>query len=97
MRTDIYPIAAKKVYQRAKELYEGEVYEEAITWLAAASEMDKENENPIYYIGRCYQAMGKYNEAIEYYNKTLEIAPNSALKEMVEERIDDCKTKLASE
>ena len=97
MRTDIYPVAAKKVYQRAKELYDGEMYEEAITWLSAASEMDKDNENPVYYIGRCHQATGKYQEAIDYYNRTLEIAPNSALKEMIEERISDCETKLASE
>ncbi len=97
MRSDVYPTAAKKVYQRAKEIYDSEMYEEAITWLSAAAEMDKESENPVYYIGRCYQALEQYTLATESYEKALEIAPNSTLKEMIEERIADCKAKQASE
>ena len=91
MRTNVYPTAAKKVYQRAKGIYDSEMYEEAITWLSAASEMDKTNENPLYYIGRCYQATEKYQEAISYYDKALEVSPNSTLKEMIEERKKECE------
>ena len=71
------------------------MYEEAITWLSAASDMDKENENPVYYIGRSYQALEKYQEALEYFRKTLEIAPNTTLKELVEERIEACEKELS--
>ena len=95
MRNDVYPVAAKKVYSRAKDLFEREMYEEAISWLMAASDMDTTSENPIYYIGRCYQALGKYEEAIENYRRTLEVVPNSTLKEMVEERIKECERELS--
>ena len=95
MRDDIYPTAAKKVYSRAKDLYESEMYEEAIQWLSAASKMDPKSENPVYYMGRCYQAMGRYDEAIEYYHKTVEVSPNTTLKEMVDERIKECEKELS--
>ena len=94
MRDEVYAVAAKKVYARAKDLFERELYEEAISWLSAAADMDTENENPIYFIGRSYQALGKYEEALGYYRRTLEIAPNSSLKELIEERIDLCEKEL---
>ena len=94
MRDDVYPVAAKKVYSRAKDLFEREMYEEAILWLSAAADMDTSNENPLYFIGRSYQALGNYEEAINYYKKTLEVAPNTSLKELVEERMDACEKEL---
>ena len=95
MRNDIYPKAAKKVYARAKDIYENEMYEEAVDWMSAAAAMDTENENPLYYLGKSYQALDRYKEALDAYNKTLEVDPNSTLKEMIEERISECKKKLS--
>ena len=94
MRKEIYPLAGKKVYSRAKDIYENEMYEEAIDWMSAAAAMDPENGNPWYYLGRSYQALEKYKEALDAYNKTLEVDPNSTLKEMIEERIAECQKKV---
>ena len=94
MRDEIYPMASKLVYQRAKDLFDVESYEEAIEWLSAAYDMNPESENPLYYLGRSYQEMEKYEEAFESYGKALEVNPNSTLKEMIKEKMDQCKKEL---
>ena len=52
-----------------KNLYENEMYDEAVMWLNAACDMDTTYDNPYYYLGKSYQAMGKYEEAIERYGR----------------------------
>ena len=96
MRSEVYPLASKKVYNAGKNLFENEMYEEAVEWMTAASDMEPDNDNPLYYLGKSYQALGKYEEAIESYNKVTEIVPNSTLKEMVAERINECKAAIES-
>ena len=91
MRSEIYPLASKKVYNAGKNLYETEMFDEAISWLTAASDMDPESDNPLYYLGKSYQALAKYEDAIATYRKLLETVPNSTLKDMVNERIKECQ------
>ena len=95
MRDEIYPLASKLVYQRAKDLFEVQTYEEAVSWFSAAAAMNPDSENPLYYCGRCYQEMGEYALAVENYENALSIAPNSALKSMIEEKIAACKKELS--
>ena len=91
MRSEIYPLASRKVYDAGRNIYEQGVYEEAINWLKAASDMDENFDSPFYYLGKSYQALGLYEEAIENYRKVTEAVPNSTLKEMVAERIKECE------
>ncbi|MBR4345182.1 MAG: tetratricopeptide repeat protein [Lachnospiraceae bacterium] len=95
MRSEIYPLASKKVYEAGKNLYENEMYDEAVMWLNAACDMDTTYDNPYYYLGKSYQAMGKYEEAIESYNKVTEVVPNSTLKDMVAEKISECRAAIS--
>ena len=88
-----------KVYHNlyiAFENRQNEMYEEAVDWMSAASAMDPENGNPLYYLGKSYQSLERYKEALDAYNKTLEVDPNSTLKEMIEERISECRKKINS-
>lgn len=91
MRSEIYPQASSKVYSAAKEMYEKEMYEEAITWFKAAADMEPGYDSPLYYLGKTYQTLGRFQEALDSYRKMLEAAPNSTLKEMVSERIKECE------
>lgn len=95
MRNEIYPLAAKKVYDQGKAYFDDEKYDDAILWLSAASAMNESFDNPLYYLGRSYQAEGRYAEAIASYEKVLEVVPNSTLKDMVNERIEECKSEPA--
>ena len=72
-------------------LYEKEMYEEAITWFKAAADMEPGYDSPLYYLGKTYQTLGRFEEAMDSYRKMLEAAPNSTLKEMVSERIKECE------
>jgi tetratricopeptide (TPR) repeat protein len=91
MRAEIYPAASQKVYLKAKNLYEKGIYDDAIDWFRAASDMDPSYDSPLYYLGKTYQALERYEEAMDSYRKMLEVAPNSTLKEMVSERIKECE------
>ena len=91
MRSEIYPLASKKVYDAGKNIYEQGLYEEALSWLSAASAMDENFDSPFYYLGKSYQALGNYEEAIASYRKVTEAVPNSTLKELVAERIKECE------
>ena len=91
MRAEVYPAASQKVYLKAKNLYEKGIYDDAIEWFKAASDMDQTYDSPLYYLGKTYQALERYEEAMDSYRKMLEVAPNSTLKEMVTERIKECE------
>ena len=93
MRSEIYPAASQKVYLKAKNLYEKGIYDDAIDWFKAASDMDPTYDSPLYYLGKTYQALERFEEAMDSYRKMLEVAPNSTLKEMVAERIKECEKK----
>jgi len=95
MRSEIYPLASEKVYTKGKNLFENGLYEDAVSWLTAASDMNPSSDKTFYYLGRSYQELGKYEEAIERFNKVTEVVPNSTMKEQAAQRINECKSAKA--
>ncbi len=95
MRSEIYPLASEKVYNKGKNLFENGLYEDAVSWLTAASEMNPSSDKTFYYLGRSYQELGKYEEAIDRFKKVTEVVPNSTMKEQAAQRINECNAAKA--
>ncbi len=91
MRTEIYGLAAEKVYKTARNLFDQAMYDAAVSWMSAATDMDPESDKAHYYLGKSYQALEQYEEAIEQYNKVLEVSPTSTLKEYIPQRLKECE------
>lgn len=98
MRDEIYPLAARKVYKDGRDMFDAAKdndnnaaqYEEAARKLKAAVEISPENDAAMYYLGKSYQALGNFEDAVYYYKLMLEVCPNSTLKEYIPQRLHEC-------
>jgi tetratricopeptide (TPR) repeat protein len=61
---------------KAESFYQKGKYEEAITWLDKALEIDPRSIAAVYNKGLALSLLGKYEEAITLYDKVLEIEPD---------------------
>lgn len=96
MREEVYSLASEKVYKTAKNLFDQEMYGDAVNWLSAAADMDPSSDKAVYYLGKTYQALEQYEEAIDKYNMVLEINPVSTLKEYIPLRLKECEEALGT-
>lgn len=64
-------------YDKAKELFVLEKYDETIQALDKALELDSQNANSWYYKGKALYSLGRYDEALHAYNKVIELQPKS--------------------
>ena len=94
MREDIYPLAAKIVYKKGKQLLDEGNIPEAIKALNAASDFDPESDVALYYLGKALEEDGQYNEAIFHYRHMLTVAPNSTLRDYIPQRLEACEKAL---
>lgn len=94
MRTEIYALASEKVYKTARNLFDQSMFDAAVSWLSAAVDMDPESDKALYYLGKSYQALEQYDDAIDKYEKVLEVAPTSTLKEYIPQRLKECEDAL---
>lgn len=62
---------AKKLIRSAKKLLSEEKQDKALTVLLTAYEMDRENTDILYLIGITYTRMGRYENALDYFNRIL--------------------------
>lgn len=87
IRSEIYPLAARMVYKEGKAYHDAGNHEEAVKSLLAAVAFDPDADTPLYYLGKSYQALNKYEDAAKYYRLMLEVAPNSTLKQYIPQRL----------
>lgn len=87
MQEDIFPDAFKVVYKTGKSLYEAGNFEEAETYLKTAVTLSPEEDSAMYYLGKTYQALERFENAAYYYNLMLEVCPNSTLKQYIPTRL----------
>ena len=59
------------LYEDGHDLYSKAKYEEAITTLMQVVQLDPENENALYFIGRSYHQLDQLDKAKEYYNQII--------------------------
>ncbi len=70
---------------------ENKMFQDAIFWFEKTIEIDGQNESALNNIAICFEALGHYKEALEYYEKAYAISKNTvilaninSLKETVE-------------
>lgn len=89
-----FPEASRTLFEEGNELYNniltegGGDYKEAVDLLEKSLLMDPENVDSIYFLGRCYDRMGKEKKAESYYNKVIEKFPDSDRAEEAQRQLD---------
>lgn len=68
LKAEVYPNAAKRLYDKGYSLYGKYKYEEAIVELEKAFFYDPNHVDAIYYIARTYHRLGDNENAAIYYN-----------------------------
>lgn len=51
-------------------------FEDSLMYFQTVLETDRENTESLYNVGLCFVYLGDYDQAINYYDKALEIDPN---------------------
>lgn len=73
-----YPIVAEAYYSTGYELYSDAKYQEALTDLLKALDLNPEDVDAIYFAARAYDRLGDKENASEYYNKVINDFPDAA-------------------
>ncbi len=90
MKDDVYPSVSRTVYKDGKAKLESNAFEDAVGLLEAAVAFNPSSDAALYFLGKSYQALARYEEAVECYNKMLEVNPDSTLKEYIPQRLREC-------
>lgn len=88
----VYPQTATLAYNKGKDAFDDQKYEEAETMLLLSYECNSDSDATLYYLGKTYQAIKDYDKAAMYYNKLIEDYPNSSYKEYTRTRLNEMKT-----
>lgn len=82
--------SARIHFEAAKKLYKGEKYSEALELFMKAYARYPRPEI-LYNIGRCYDKLGDYENAIKYYDQYIKLKPDAEDRQEVEELIKNLK------
>lgn len=83
----VMPKVAAQAYNKGYSQLSSGNYEEALENLTLAIEYDETNEDALYYLGRTYQHMMKYDKAKETYQKVISNFPDSRRARQAEDNI----------
>lgn len=78
IKEDTFSGAAKELYEKGHRQYLSGKYEDALKTLQSVLDIDAENVDAMYFLGRTYQQIGDNEKAKEYYNKIIENYPDSS-------------------
>lgn len=68
-------------------LYNKKYYADAEPWLDRSVAMDPEDDQAVYYLASCYEAVFEYQKAIQYYRRYQELTVFGEYRDIVEARI----------
>ncbi len=87
IKNDTFESMSDDLFKEGRNLYNSQKYDEALKKLNKAVEMNPENVDAIYFLGRTYHRLEDKENAIIYYNKVINDFPDSA-------RVAEAKSKL---
>lgn len=87
MKSNTFEAASNSLYREGYSNYNSYRYEDAKKLFKDSYELNKNNSNSLYFLGRCYDRLGDTKKAISTYKKVLEKFPDGS-------RANDAKKKL---
>lgn len=81
---------AEQVRQGKNKMYAAS-YNEAIKLLKQVLSVDEDNQEAMFYIGRCYQRLNKNSKAESWYEKTIEINDTTSFASQAERYLEQVK------
>ncbi|MCR4716738.1 MAG: tetratricopeptide repeat protein [Lachnospiraceae bacterium] len=85
----ILPQLSEEYYSQGYSKMSAGVYEEAVSLLTKAFEYDENNVDALYYLGRTYQYMKKYDDAKRTLQQVIDKFPDSRRVPQAEEHINE--------
>lgn len=90
------PSRAERVYKQALEFKDADQTETALQYLRRAVELDPNFEDPYLDLASIYESAGDYNNAIEWYQKYLQVTKDPRMKQLAQNWLADVRA-LAAE
>lgn len=90
------PSRAERVYKQALEFKDADQTETALQYLRRAVELDPTFEDPYLDLASIYESAGDYNNAIEWYQKYLQVTKDPRMKQLAQNWLADVRA-LAAE
>jgi tetratricopeptide (TPR) repeat protein len=84
---EILPSVAKSYYSKGYSALSAGNYDDAVTYLKTAVEYDEDNVDALYYLGRTYQHMMKYDDAKTVYEQVISQFADSRRAQQAEDNI----------
>lgn len=79
--------ASAEVFEQGRVAYNSGKYEEALTYLTEALNLNKDNYDAIYFMGRLYHKQGDKEKAEQYYRQVINDYPDSRRASEAKERL----------
>ncbi|MCX7846549.1 MAG: tetratricopeptide repeat protein, partial [bacterium] len=90
------PSRAERVYKQALEFKDNDQTETALQYLRRAIELDPSFEDPYLDLASIYESAGDYKNAIEWYEKYLQVTKDPRMKQLAQNWLSDVRA-LAAE
>jgi Uncharacterized protein conserved in bacteria len=87
IKDDTFQSVSDTMFKDGRKAYNSGKYDEALKTLQSAIDMNPQNVDAIYFMGRTYHKMNNNDKAKEYYNKVIDEFPDSA-------RVAEAKARL---
>ncbi len=87
---------AERVYRQALEFKDADQTETALQYLRRAVELDPAFEDPYLDLASIYESAGDYNNAVEWYQKFLQVTKDARMKQLAQSWLADVRA-LAAE
>ena len=79
--------ASADVFEQGRVAYNSGKYEEALDYLTEALNLNKDNYDAIYFMGRLYHKQGDKEKAEQYYRQVIDNYPDSSRASEAKDRL----------
>ncbi len=89
LRAQVYDQIAEPAYQTGRDAYSDKDYERAVQYLQTAYDYGYRDDRCLYYLGRSYQGVKRYDDAAVYYRQMKSEYPESSFAGYVDTRLSE--------